>query len=128
MSEQNTSSISFYLRSNRLHVFVSALKELGSPSRICFLLDKDGNRLLILPYDKHDFVSHAVPRKLYLGSSSMEIHSQKLCSVIADKHGWDLSKSYRVPGTVFKDKRAAVYYLAKAVLIDRPEAEELTLG
>lgn len=73
---------------------------------------------------KNETVRHEVSELRYLGSSSMEIHSQKLCMVIAGIHGWDLSRSYRVPGIVLKDKRAAVYYLTKAVLIDKQESIE----
>lgn len=49
--------ISFYLNANRVHVFIEALRGIGSPKRICFMIDKDGRNLLLVPYGKRDFVS-----------------------------------------------------------------------
>ena len=109
--------ISFYLRANRIHIFVEALRELGMPSRICFMIEENGETLLITPYGKRDFISHAVPRDVYSGTAAMEISSYKLCRIIAGLYNWNLSKSYRVPGMVFQDKRIAVFDLTRADII-----------
>ena len=114
----NETYISFYLRDGRIRVFVKALRGLGSPSRICFMIDDEGKTLLILPHDKRDFLSHSVPSKVYLGASGMEVNSKKLCQIIAEQHHWDTSKSYRVPGRIYLDRKVAIYRLTEAMIIN----------
>ena len=75
----NDTHISFYLRANRIHIFVDALRAIGSPKRICFMVAEDGQSFLIAPYDKRDFKSHGVPADVYQGDGRMEISSMKFC-------------------------------------------------
>ena len=75
--------LSFYLNANRIHVFIEALRGIGSPSRVCFMIDRDAKRLLMLPHAKKDLISHKVPQKIYSGAYSMEICSKKLCHISA---------------------------------------------
>jgi len=109
--------ISFYLRSNRIHVFISALREIGEPSRICFLIGENGHSLLMVPYGKRDFRSHYVSKDVYDGCDSLEISSMKLCRIIAFIHNWDVRQSYRVPGSIFPDEKVVLYNLDGAVTI-----------
>lgn len=114
--------ISFYLRANRIHVFVDSLRGIGSPSRICFMVEENGKALLITPYEKRDFKSHGVPPEVYHGAGGIEISSMKLCHIIADLHHWDLTRSYRVPGIILSDKKVAVFKLTEAEIVARTEA------
>ena len=111
--------ISFYLKENRIHIFVNALRGLGSPPRICFMIEDSGETLMITPYKKRDLKSHSVSPDVYHGTSSMEVSSMKLCRIIAEIHHWDLSRSYRVPGTIHTEQKVAVFSLTKAEIIDR---------
>ena len=111
-------NISFYLRANRIHIFVDALRGIGEPSRICFMIFENGESLLIAPYDKRDFKSHNVPKEVYTGTGVMEICSIKLCRIIASLHDWKLYQSYRVPGKVYESKKVAIFDLDKAEIID----------
>jgi len=111
-------NISFYLRANRIHIFVDALRGIGEPSRICFMISESGESLLIAPYDKRDFKSHSVPQEVYSGTEAMEISSIKLCRIIAKLHDWDLSRSYRVPGKVYERKKIAIFDLNNAEPIE----------
>ena len=113
--------ISFYLRANRIHIFVSALRKIGCPERICFLMDKDGDSLILSPYKKRDFRSHRVPKEIYQGNRSLEISSMKLCRLIAKIHHWDDSKSYRVQGKTNKELNAILFTLSEAVVISSSE-------
>ncbi len=111
--------ISFYLNANRIHIFIEALRGIGSPKRICFMIDKDGRNLLLVPYDKRDFVSHGVPKEVYCGLDSMEVCSKKLCRLIAGLHGWDTAYSYRVPGFAKEEQKLAIFDLTQAEQILR---------
>ena len=113
----NETYISFYLRSNRIHVFTNALREIGEPSRICFLIGENGHSLLMIPYRKRDFRSHRVPRDVYTGCDSMEINSMKLCRIIAFIHKWDMRLSYRVPGKIIPDEQMVIFDLDRAAII-----------
>ena len=109
--------ISFYLKANRIHIFVETLRSMGSPGRIRFLISGDGRILLIHPYDKRGFTSHRIPREVYDCKRSLEISSYKLCRILAELHGWDLGRSYRVPGRITADARSVCFFLDKAEAI-----------
>lgn len=119
----NETNISFYLKANRIHVFVDALRALGSPTRICFMIDESGKNLLLSSYDKRDFRSHSVPPEVYAGLGGMEVCSAKLCRIIAELHQWDLSRSYRVPGKAYPEFKIAIFQLIDAEMIDHEELE-----
>ena len=112
-------NISFYPKIYRIHVFVESLRGIGSPRRICFMISEDGNSLMVTPYPKKDFKSHSVPAKTYHGEGGFDISSYKLCRLIAGMHNWDTGRSYRIPGTVYEEKRVAVFDLKRAEIIER---------
>ena len=111
--------ISFYLSSNRIHVSIEALRGIGSPRRICFMIDQDGKCLLMLPHPKKDFISHGVSQEVYGGRDSLEISSKKLCVILTSRHSWDPSRSYRVPGVIAAEKCLAAFDLTKAEVITK---------
>ncbi len=117
-------NISFYLKSCRIHVFVESLRLIGSPKRICFLMNKEGTKLMLVPYAKRDFISHSVPEKVYHSFDTMEVCSQKLCTLVASLYHWDITRSYRVPGKVVSEKGIVVFDLTKAVLIKHRKYKE----
>ena len=111
--------ISFYLRVNRIHIFVDLLRGIDSPKRICFCIDHTGKKLLITPYLDNDFKSHKVPDRVYAGSGNFEVCSMKLCKSLSHINGWKPDGSYRVPGRISKMQNIAVFDLSKATLIER---------
>lgn len=110
--------ISFYLRSNNILIYRSALKEIGEPKRICFMFSDDGKQLLIKPYEKVDFKSHKVPRSAYAGKVSMRIASKKLCTLLINKYNWNGTKSYRVLGEIRPEQRIVLFDLESAKIIE----------
>ena len=109
--------ISFYLRNNRIHIFVDALRSIGSPKYVCFMIADDGNTLILSPYRKKDFHSHRVPQGVYLGNRSLELTSMRLCQILIAEFWWDSSKSYRIPGRLVEDKKIVVFDLRLATKI-----------
>lgn len=109
--------ISFYLRNNRIHIFIDSLRGIDSPKFISFLIDEKGNNLVLIPYDKKDFHSHRVPVSVYQGKKGLELTSIRLCKTMAKKFSWDTNKSYRVPGIIYNQQKIVVYNLLKAVSI-----------
>lgn len=109
--------ISFYLKANRIHVFVDALRGIGSPRRICFLIEGNGQKLVLATHTKRDFVSHKVPQEVYNGAGSMEICSKKLCQLIAQLHHWDTDHSYRVQGFIDEERHIVILDLTRAEVI-----------
>lgn len=112
--------LSFYLRANRIHIFTEALRGIGCPSYICFMLSPTGESLIIKPYPRKDYHSHRVPKEVYLGKKSMEISSMRLCRMIASMQGWNDQYSYRVPGKVLKQQGLVLFQLEQAECIRHP--------
>ena len=110
--------ISFYLKANRIHIFMDTLRSIGSPKRICFMIEENGRTLLISPYAQKDFKSHEVSNSVYAGSSSLEINSLRLCSLVAKLHGWDRERS-RVPGKYSTEHNVVIFRLYEAEIIER---------
>lgn len=105
--------LSFYLKANRVHIFVDALRAIGSPKYICFLMESDGRTLLLKAYPKKDFRSLKVPLEVYRGKKSMEVSSMGLCRIVSQIQCWDCNYSYRVPGTIIQQKELCIFYLEK---------------
>lgn len=106
--------LSFYLKTNRIHVFVDALKKIGSPANICFMVGEDGKTLILKPYPRKDFYSHRVSQDVYKGKKSMDVSSLRLCRIIAEMQSWNTSYSYRVPGMIYPQQKICVCYLDQA--------------
>lgn len=70
-------------------------------------------------YAQKDFKSHEVPDSVYAGSSSLEINSLRLCSLVAKLHGWDRGRSYRVPGKYSTELNVVIFRLYEAEIIER---------
>ena len=111
--------ISFYLRYNRILVFVSSLRAIGCPHRICFMISSDGKSLLLMPHGKRDFVSHSVSYEVYRGTGGFTVHSMKLCRILAEMHHWDPQRSYRIPGEIHRDKQLVIFNLESASMIEQ---------
>ncbi len=118
---RETTNISFYLKVNRIHVFVETLKGIGSPKYICFLIDGEGKHLMLRTYHNKDFHSHRISDEVYSGRKSVDISSKKLCDVLANLYNWDKQNSYRIPGYIVNEEKAAIFYLDKAETIARCE-------
>lgn len=116
------SYISFYLKTNCIHVYVGALRDIGSPKRICFMIDGQGKSLLLAPYENNDFKSHKVPMSVYSGSDPFRIFSVRLCRLIASSHNWNISGSYRVPGKYNSKHNVVAFDLTDAVTIGQKKA------
>lgn len=113
--------ISFYLKANCIHIYVSALRDIGSPKRICLMIDEQGRSLLVAPYENTDFKSHSVPVSVYSGINPFRIFSVHLCRLIASSHNWDPSCSYRVPGKYNSKHNVVVFNLNDAKTIGQKE-------
>ena len=82
--------LSFYLKANRIHIFVDALRLIGSPANICFMIGENGKTLILKPYPKKDFHSHRVSAEVYKGKRSMEISS------LRQNHGGNAAVEYQL--------------------------------
>ncbi len=110
--------LSFYLSSNTVYIFCGALRKMGRPAYVRFLIDANAMRLAMQPYHKMEFTSFRVPKALYDDQPgkhvSFRIHSRAFCQLIAVKMGWDADKSYRIPGAIYSKCSTACFNLADA--------------
>jgi len=109
-------SISFYLTTSRMHIFRAAIREIGDPKFIRFLIKEDGSAMIMEAYHKKDFQSHRVPKQNE-ARWEMELRSMPLCELLAVRLNWDKQKSYRIPGTVFPTQKKVVFNLDQAEMI-----------
>ena len=119
VSRMKKTDISFYLKYNRIHVYVEVLRGIGCPGNVCFMIAENGESLVLAPYPKRDFKSHRVPSAVYDEGKSMDICSLKMCKLLTDMCHWNPEYSYRIPGTIFPKQEIAVFYLLEAKEIER---------
>ena len=81
------------------------------------MISSDGKYLLLTPYGKRDFRSHYISPQVYHGNKGCDIHSYKLCHILADQFSWNLNSSYRIRGWIDIRKQVAVFDLASAKTI-----------
>ena len=113
--------ISFYLKANRIHVYVDALRGIGSPKFVCFMIDESGEILLMKPYPRKDFYSHRVKSGVYSGDNRLELNSKALCSIISRLYKWDNEYSYRVPGVIRPGQKIVMFHLPLAEEIEHDD-------
>lgn len=119
--------ISFYLSGGRLHIQPEALRKIGCPPYVRFLLSEDGKSMIMEPYNRKVFASMRVPKGLYSKSdkrSRMEVKCAPFCRLMANHLGWDAYSSYRIQGKVYPNQRIAKYDLQTAYAI-KGEVEEV---
>jgi len=112
--------ISFYLSTGRVHIRSEALRQIGEPQFVRFLLSNDGRSMIMEPYHKKVFVSMRVPAGVYGKGEKrrkMEPRCMPLCRLLADHLGWGEGASYRIPGRVLPQQGIAKFDLTKAVPI-----------
>lgn len=119
VSLMKKTDISFYLKYNRIHVYVEVLRSIGRPGNVCFMIADNGKSLVLAPYPKRDLKSHRVPSAVYDGGKSMDICSMRMCKLLADICHWNPECSYRIPGTIFPSQEIAVFYLLEAEEIEK---------
>ena len=110
--------VSFYLRQNRIRIFRQTITAVGNPRFIRFMIKRDGSSLILLPYNKKTFQSLRVPETANYGRWNMEIGSKPLCLLLAHHLGWELSRSYRIPGKVYELQPLVLFHLSQAYPIE----------
>lgn len=110
--------ISFYLKANRIHIFMDTLRSIGSPQKN-LLYDRRKRKDSFNCTVCTEIKSHEVSNSVYAGSSSLEINSLRLCSLVAKLHGWDRERSYRVPGKYSTEHNVVIFRLYEAEIIER---------
>lgn len=109
--------ISFYLKAHRIHIYIDTLRAIGCPERVCFMINNEGDQLILSPYTKRDLLSHRVPRGVYHGTDEFEVSSYRLCEIISTLHNWDSQKSYKVLGNIIHKYKIVRFDLRNAIEI-----------
>lgn len=121
--------ISFYLRYNTMHVFYRAVREIGKPAFVKFLISGDDMKMVMQPHDKKEFVSFRVPQAIYHPQyhthKCFQIRSKAFCELLASRLEWDSTRSYRIPGTIYPNQQLVLFDLSAAEQIgELPRVEE----
>ena len=111
-----SSFLSFYLKTSTIRVFKKSIRALEYPSYVRFLIHPTKLQIAMTTYDKKELTSFRVSSRILNveTDASLCIYSKKLCGLIARKMGWEHGKSYRIPGICLLGEKAFVFYLNEA--------------
>ena len=112
--------ISFYLAGGRVHIKADAVRGIGEPPFLRFLIAKDGKSMVMEPYNRKVFASMRVPPTMYKKTGQrarMEIKCAPFCRYLAAYLRWDESSTYRVPGRILLQQRFVLFDLTSAYSI-----------
>ncbi len=113
----DTTYISFYNSSWRIRIFKKTIRLLGSPKFFRFRIHEDGRSMLLEPFDRITLTSFRVPKNIDDEHGSLEIHSKPMTTILAKRMGWDMKRSYRIPGKVYQSQKVVVFDLTQASII-----------
>ena len=114
--------ISVYLREGSIHVYAEAIRFLGRPKYIRFLLNRDGSSMVMEAYHKKEFQSVRVPKETD-ASQRTRVFSTSFCRLLAYTLKWNAEKSYRIPGRYIASQHIIVFDLTKATAIGAETTE-----
>lgn len=115
-----TTYVSFYLKDGKIHVYADAIRSLGTPYFIRFLLSQDGSSMIMEPYHKKEFQSIRVKKDSISGK--LYFRCRPLCSLLEHTRGWNHSQSYRIPGRLIQKQRIVLFDLTQATAISGRDA------
>ena len=118
-NDSNKIGISFSLERGRVLIHRSALRSIGMPSNIRFLLNTGAKKVAVQVCEAIDRDSFTVPNLEDTGS--YEICSMNFINVLYRLAGWKKEKSYRIYGNVFAKNRLVEYDLSDATEITDEE-------
>lgn len=113
----NTTYISFYLKDGKVHVFADAIRSLGTPNYIRFLLGRDGSSMIMEPYHKKEFQSIRVKKDNEQIHHKLCFRCKPFCKLLENTFGWASLYSYRVPGRLILSQRIILFDLTQAAAI-----------
>ena len=116
--------ISFSPQRNRVHIPVDALKKIGSPRYVRFLIDGEGKSMVMQPYSKKVFQSMRVPPLNRLRRSGMEVHCADFCRLLTQHLHWKKEATYRMPGKVYPAQGLIKFDLCDAFVIGEGQGVE----
>ena len=122
MDLKNKTYISFYLKDGSIHVYTDAIRFLGQPNYIRFLLNNDGSSMVMEPYHKKEFQSIRVRKNADRKLEKTRFRSAYLCRLMTFALGWNQEKSYRVPGRFIPAQKIVVFDMTKATIINNPDS------
>lgn len=109
--------ISLYGKCGKIHIFKSTLRGLGYPKFVRFRLNPDG-RILLEPHDRISLTSFRVPKHIDgIEGEQMEVSTTALIRAVFHEFKFDLSKSYRIEGKLYKEQRVAIFDISSANII-----------
>ena len=98
-------------------MFADALRSLGTPNYIRFLLGKDGSSMIMEPYHKKEFQSIRVKKDNEQMHRKLCFRCKPFCKLLENRLGWTSLYSYRVPGRLIPSQRIILFDLTQATAI-----------
>lgn len=115
-----TTYVSFYLKDGKIHVYADAIRSLGTPDFIRFLLNQDGSSMIMEPYHTKEFQSIRVKKDNISGK--LYFRCRPLCRLLEHTRGWNHLQSYRIPGRLIQNQRIILFDLTQAAVISSQDS------
>ena len=114
----NNTFMSFYLKDTQMRISTKALRDIGMPYYVRFLVNPQTNQMIMQAYDKKELTSFKVARKVFIDSKyhSFRIASKQFCTAVTHQLHWDMNRSYRVPGVIYSKQNLVQFDLSAAFL------------
>ena len=123
MESKNKTYVSFYLKDGMINVYTDAIRFLGEPNYIRFLLNGDGSSMILQAYHKKEFQSIRVPKNADRTWTQTRFCSAPMCRLMKYALGWEPDKSYRVPGKYSPAQKIVVFDMTKATIINNQNSQ-----
>ena len=122
MESQNKTYVSFYLKDGVINVYTDAIRFLGEPNYIRFLLNRDGSSMIMQACHKKEFQSIRVHKNVDRSLMQTRFCSAAMCRLMTYALGWEKNKSYRVPGKYIPAQKIVVFDMTQAEIINNPDS------
>ena len=105
--------MSFYGKSNSIHISKDAIRVIGAPPYICFKINREMDSIAVAPCKEQDILSFKVPEDIYfVHRVQMRVTSQSFVGGLMIRNGMEPLHTYKVNGTYLEKENAVVFHLA----------------
>lgn len=105
------------MRQGKVHIALDAIRALGQPNYIRFMLNQNGTSMVMEPYHKLELQSIRVPKDIDQNLRKCRFGCIRLCRLLAYALGWDDKTTYRIPGKIIPAQKIVIFDMTKATNI-----------
>ena len=111
-------ALSLDFKRNRIRIHKSAIRSIGNPDSIQFLVNPQKGMLAIMRSDHSDLRAHRLHWRQLAHGQSFELHSKRLLRRLQGLcAAWQDNRTYRIRGETVPNQGVAVFRVAESVRV-----------